>query len=114
MKENAKQFLEWVSQRPEKAGEVKELKDPDAVARYAKANGFELSPEDLKVRTNVEMDEDEMSAVSGGGECYCIEGGGGTPGPDVKACACVVLGFGYNKQDKSRCMCYAVGMGDNR
>ena len=57
------------------------------------------------------LEEAELDAVSGGGDCGCAVAGGGTADPKSKACACVVGGGGAFKDGVCRCICGAGGYG---
>lgn len=67
-----------------------------------------------------ELSEEELTAVSGGGVCFCEIGGGGTAedhGRDGidEVCACVFGGYGtVTERDGStdtRCVCVQLGSG---
>ena len=54
-----------------------------------------------------ELSESELEAVSGGGVCVCVIGGGGTRPPDSDTpCACLIGGIGGG-----RCACMFGGGG---
>lgn len=113
MKENAKTFLELLSKDEELRKKVCSMTQMQDIIALAKELGIELTEEDLKTQSG-EISEEELSAVTGGGECYCAVGGGGTAKDDDNACGCVALGFGTNertKDDGYRCFCSLGGWG---
>ena len=80
----------------------------------------ETSDEEKKeiLEREKQLDEDEVEAVTGGGECACFLGGGG-PGDELnKTCVCVAGGGGeYSDKavehgySRARCACPAIGGG---
>ena len=50
-------------------------------------------------------------SVTGGGNCYCVAGGGGTDGEKDSACACVFAGWGRSTERHERCVCAMAGGG---
>lgn len=60
-----------------------------------------------------ELDDDDMDAVTGGGDvsCACAMGGGGTKDSNDKTCACVMAEAGYSKGGRERCVCGFAGYG---
>ena len=112
MTENLKKFLEAASVNEEYAEKIKHADSEEAVIALAKEMGFTLTAEDLKKEEAIrEISDDELAAVTGGENCYCIVGGGGTGHGDSKTCACIYLGMGYNADGEERCGCVGDGMG---
>lgn len=111
MTNKAKEFLQFITLDEagrEKASKLSGLPELLAMAREM---GYELSEADFEQSGSGEIDEDELAAVAGGGECACFAGGGGTPGEVTKVCACVAVGMGLNKKGERRCFCFTVGHG---
>lgn len=111
MTENMKRFLEAVSKDEELTAKVGTLGMAELIA-LAKELGIELTEADFAKPTG-ELDDDELDAVSGGGDvsCACAMGGGGTKDSNDKTCACVLAGGGYSKQGGERCVCGFAGYG---
>ena len=131
MTENFKQFLELVSKEKELADKVNAMSKDEIIA-YARELGIELTQADLNA-PGAELSDDELEAVSGGNQCHCVLGGGGTTGvrstylPDGtvaityndEACACVAVGLGYEVTEHNdgtvnkskRCTCVGAGVG---
>ena len=109
MTENIKKFLEAVSKKDELREKLTTM-DKDAIIAAAKELGFELTEADF-VQPEDELNEDELDAVAGGGNCYCFMGGGGTKGKNDRACACVFAGAGEQKDLTDRCACPVYGYG---
>lgn len=111
MTENMKKFLEAVSKNEELTAKVGTLGMEELIA-LAKELGIELTEADFAKPTG-ELDDDELDAVSGGGDvsCACAMGGGGTKDSNDKTCACVLAGGGYSKQGGERCVCGFAGYG---
>ncbi len=94
-KEKQEKIQELISS-PEVQEKMKALNNDGEVTSakiidFWKAQGVELTEEDLKVPSH-EMSEDELEAVSGGGGCGCFAGGGGTG--DYLECICYGAGSG--------------------
>ena len=115
MTDNLKKFLEFIGNNPELTEKAKQLSADDnekakeiAIA-FAKENGFELTKADFEAPEG-EISEDELHSVAGGGECYCVVGGGGTEDAYGNICVCVVAGTGFNEYSDTQDRCYcAVG-----
>lgn len=91
-------------------------KDPKAtvadIIALAKEYGVEIAETDFRaVPAEGELSDDELEAVAGGGDCYCVLGGGGSAGKHCDTCACVIYGVGMDDQNRSRCQCPTVGDG---
>ena len=108
MTENMKKFLEAVSQNEELQEKLNGMSKEDILAA-AKALGIDLTEADFA--QNGEMDDDELDAVAGGGDCVCVVGGGGTADSNDKTCACVAGGWGERSGGKVRCKCFVGGSG---
>ena len=131
MTENFKKFLELVSKEKEQADKVNAMSKDEIIA-YAKELGIELTKADLTA-PGTELSDDELETVSGGDQCHCVLGGGGTTGicrtylPDGtvaiiyndETCACVAVGLGYEVTEhrdgtvnkSERCTCVGAGVG---
>ena len=66
------------------------------------------------------LDDQELSDVAGGKQCYCAIGGGGVAEQHGKTCACAVVGAGeygsevYEEMHEwVRCSCGVYGYGDS-
>ncbi len=140
MTQNAKKFIEMVSQDKELENKINNL-NPDAqdildqVAKVAAEHNFDLTAEDFASQEK-ELDEDELAVVAGGAACSCIGKGvgGSTSGSDLcrmnqeasgvsdMHCSCTVYGSGdYSSymigswgSEDSRCTCFIGGSGDSR
>lgn len=112
MTENMKKFLEKVSEDRALAEKVGAEKDINALIAMAKEIGIELTKADFE-KPAEELSDDELNAVSGGGDvsCACAMGGGGTKDSNDKTCACVLAGAGYSKSGRERCVCGFAGYG---
>ncbi len=112
MSENMKQFLIKVSEDAELVERVNREKDRAVLISLAKELGIILTEEDFKLEPR-ELDDDDMDAVTGGGDvsCACAMGGGGTKDSNDKTCACVLAGAGYSKVGRERCVCGFAGYG---
>lgn len=71
----------------QKSGEVTTAKIID----FWKAQGIDLTEEDLKAPSQ-ELSDDELKGVSGGGGCGCCVTGGGWG--DLLECSCIGIGGG--------------------
>ena len=112
MTENMKKFLETVSKNEEMSAKVSDMVKDDLLA-LAKELNLELTEADLEKPAVQELDDDDLDAVSGGGDvsCACAMGGGGTKDSNDKTCACVLAGGGYDKKGRERCVCGFAGYG---
>ena len=113
MTDNARKFLVFVSKSYTLRHAMKDAKDPEAMLKLAKDNGFDLTAEDFESSEMEEMSEDEMRAVAGGSAmtcitmgnvnehdlvCYCSSGAGNGAVPDPAGgggCTCKSLGLGF-------------------
>ena len=113
MTDNSKRFFEEISDDKEFMEKLAKAPDKEAVIVLAKEKGFTLTEEDFEAYAGIqEVSDDELEAVAGGYECYCVAGGGGKA-DDKKgetACACVMVGFGL-RAGNGRCSCLAAGYG---
>ena len=109
MTENMKKFLLTVSEDQELREKASKL-EKEALIALAAELSIELTDNDF-VRPCGEMSEAELVAVSGGGDCYCVAGGGGTKGANYPACACVLAGAGESERGGARCACCMAGSG---
>lgn len=111
MTDKARDFLAWVSLNKEQAKELQTIDDPKELVKAAREFGYELNEADFKSDEGKKVSEEELDAVAGGGPCYCVLGGGGTPTEGHSgACGCAVYGMGYSG-DKVRCYCLGYGQG---
>jgi len=127
MSENMKKFLELVSKDEalkQKVLACNDMEPADAVRTsiaLAKEAGIELTEDDFaQKRTDGELNDDELDAVTGGtdGICACgfAGGGGGVDAEDknVYGCACVMYGQGGDgRPEDMNCQCIAAGVGDD-
>ena len=113
MTENMKKFLEEMSKNKELKEKVKTQGKEEIIA-LAKELGVILTEADFEAPEG-ELSEKELAGVSGGGECWCVVGGGGTEDSNGNVCACVALGMGEDAggggTEVERCFCPAVGYG---
>ena len=109
MSENLKKLLELASQNAELAAKI-DAADKAALIAIAKEQGIVLTEDDF-VQHTIELSDDELDVVAGGGECVCALGGGGTSDDLNKTCACVVVGFGLSDSGMDRCSCGIAGYG---
>ena len=117
--ENAKKFYNALAKDEAMRGRANALSEKrggdmvkaDVIA-FAKAEGFDLTVEELMAYANApeEMDDNELDAVSGGAKdtvgCACAVGGGGTY--QGVTCACV-LGGGGKGDPGPRLKCVIAG-----
>ena len=126
MNKNLQDKLQQLAATPEIHEKMMELnKDGDVTSAqiidFWKAQGVELTEEDLKVPTQ-NLSDDELDAVVGGGGCGCCVTGGGAG--DLLRCACLLAGGGgilaYNRDGEldtsatspyGACICPAAGAG---
>ena len=97
---------------------------PEAVVELLKGKGLDVTAEDLQALAQpagqeaVELSDEELEAVAGGDDCYCVVGGGGTAGGVDRTCGCVIEGLGTftekNGKIGDRCICVTGGMGASR
>lgn len=93
--------------------------DQRSMIDAAKELGITLTEADFS-KPEGDLSEAELQAVAGGGECYCVIGGGGTQGGDDVVCACVAYGQGDVAEDSQyvgrrgslRCQCFLGGTGE--
>lgn len=109
MTENMKCFLEKVSEDKALAEKASKL-EKDELIVLAKEMGVNLTEADF-VQTESDISEVELTSVTGGGNCYCVAGGGGTDGEKDSACACVFAGWGRSTERHERCVCAMAGGG---
>lgn len=134
MNENLKNFLSAISSDLEWVAKQKDLsKEEGMKSALAKAAelGIPLTEADFEAPEG-ELSEDELVAVAGAGNCYCVMGGGGTEGDADnmgcdsfgfvdQVCWCVVYGEGWKDryngysgdyiEEEQRCECPMVGNG---
>ena len=124
MTEKAKKLLEILSGDKEFLDKVTKAESIEAVLALTKEKGLDLTEDDIRETTNAAaaMDQDELTAVSGGKKCYCFTGGGGTPSDDKQGqnvCACVIYGAGDTdwiadgSLKAARCSCPVYGEGED-
>ena len=97
---------------------------PEAVVELLKGKGLDVTAEDLQALAQpagqeaVELSDEELEAVAGGGDCFCVVGGGGTAGGVDQTWACVEGGIGLytkkNGKSADRCFCITGGVGETR
>ena len=106
-----KNFLTKVSEDNALTEKICQL-DKEGLVAAAKELGFELTEADF-VQPSGELNDDELDAVAGGGQCVCVMGGGGsrTDGSIEMPCACVLGGGGESLDRETRCVCALVGAG---
>lgn len=110
MTDQAKRFLDEVSQDKAFIEKLTSAGTPGEVIALAAEKGYTLTEEDLKPETaGVKLDDDELNAVSGGTGCGCWGYGLGKTDSGERACNCIVYGEGlvYGKS----CACFQVGAG---
>ena len=76
MTDNMKKFLEQVSSDGELTARLKGM-DKDAIIAAAQQRGIALTEADFAADTGMELSEDELDEVAGGGKCACVLGGSG-------------------------------------
>ena len=109
MTENMKCFLAKVSEDKALAEKASKL-EKDELIVLAKEMGVNLTEADF-AQTESDISEGELNSVTGGGNCYCVAGGGGTAGEKDSACACVFAGWGRSTERHERCVCAMAGGG---
>ena len=65
--------------------------DKDAIIAEAQQRGITLTEADFVADTSVELSEDELDEVAGGGKCAGVMGGG-TRGGGCDLCSCMAGG----------------------
>ena len=110
MTENVKKLFEKLSADKALAEKLSKLEKADLIAAV-KELGIELTEADF-AKDEAALNEHELDAVTGGGDCLCVVAGGGTADADSKACGCVLAGGGYHDNGEQRCYCVAGGSGD--
>lgn len=68
-----KSLLERVHTKPELLEELRSLlQDPDAVRRWARERGYDLTPEDVAElqRCDQELSDDDLDKVAGGDDAW--------------------------------------------
>lgn len=111
MTETMKAFLEAVSKDEEQGKKIRKMADKAEILAAAKEMGYALTEADFEAPEG-EMSEKELAGVSGGGDCYCAAGGGGTEGEwGDEVCACVFIGYGMGYMVHDRCRCALYGYG---
>lgn len=110
MTENMKKFLEAVSKNDELYDKFNSAAQEDMIA-MAKTLGIELTAADFAQES--ELEDDELEAVAGGGECICaLSGAGNAESKYGKFCFCALGGGGeYSKVGGGGCRCACVGGG---
>lgn len=129
MEKEMKEFLEFISsQNIEVRDKVRQM-DRAGVIAFAKENGFTLSDADFEPKAQEmegEVSLKEADAIAGGGECYCVVGGGGSEETKHNRqgyetgdgeCVCVAYGEGdkiyVDYHDGNRCVCVVGGYGES-
>ena len=128
MTENMKKYLELLSKDEEAQKKLNEQQSASIeeakgkIIADAAEKGITVTEEDFAEDTGTgELSDDELDAVAGGKDCFCVIGGGGeVSSAKERTCACVGFGMGqgymYNRDIgeeilTSRCGCYAAGSG---
>ncbi|MBE5781795.1 MAG: Nif11-like leader peptide family natural product precursor [Clostridiales bacterium] len=112
MTANMKNFLAKVSEDKGLAEKIGKLEKVDELIAAAKAIGIELTEADFAQPEDA-LNDQELTAVTGGEKCLCVAAGGGTKDDDSKACGCVAAGAGYHDNGDQRCFCVMGGSGDS-
>ncbi len=116
MTQKAKEFAKYLSENPTIANELGAKTEGaeecmDIILQCAKDQGFELTAEDF-APDDGELSKEELATVAGGGDCFCVLGGGGTASNENQpACGCVAYGQGNDTYGMPRCLCFASGTG---
>ena len=72
--EQLKSFLEKVKADTSLQEKLKAAADAEAALTIAKEAGFAITAEDIQsMQSRVELSEDEVEGVAGGGQCYKLE-----------------------------------------
>ena len=113
MTDNLKKFLEEASKDADFTQKISKADSTQTLIALAAEKGFTLTEEELEQLSHSKsVSDDELEAVAGGGECFCLVGGGGTGGTWVKSCACVLGGGGEMSDGSARCVCVSAGTGE--
>lgn len=122
MNENVKKLLAAVENDEAWMKQLGQADKETALAlalKKASELGISLTEADFDAPEG-ELSEEELTAVSGGGVCFCEIGGGGTAedhGRDGidEICACVFGGYGtvteLDGSTDTRCVCVQLGSG---
>ena len=102
MTENMKKYQELITSDEEAQKKLNEQAAESIqeakrnIIADAAEKGITLTEEDFADTADTgELSEDELEAVAGGKQCYCVLGGGGTATHSTeKTCACVLGGSG--------------------
>ena len=111
-------ILEVASQDEDFGKKLSEAEAPEAVVELLREKGLDVAVEELQALAQpadqdaVELSDDELEAVAGGGNCGCATYGGGKAGGKDKACTCDIYGQGKGKGVSDRCECVYGGWGD--
>ena len=95
MNENVKKFLEEAEKNEELKAKLAALTDKETAAEkavaIAKEYGFDLKPEDFQPKGDVDLSDEELTRVAGGGSCGIVMG---EDHPSGKNCVCTIFGIG--------------------
>lgn len=115
MTDNLKNFLEAISNNDELKEKVNRA-TKDEIISIAKEMQIELKEEDLDIQSAQEFSDDELAAVTGGGQCICVAGGCGDD--NGLTGGCILLGMGWCLPDShctghgnGACFCLFAGGG---
>lgn len=137
MNDKLQNLINKIGENPELEEKLQKLTDTETLVddciALCKEYGIEIAKEDLEI--GEEMSDDELGAVTGGGEpvivyggsqcvdCICVAGGGGSgvifDGIEYPPCACVLGGGGVEtnrrkysfKTDPNASFSYSVSYG---
>ena len=94
MNENVKKFLEEAEKNEELKAKLAALTDKETAAEkaaaIAKEYGFDLKPEDFQPKGDVDLSDEELTRVAGGGSCVIT----GEVHPSGENCICIFYGNG--------------------
>ena len=94
MNENVKKFFVFAEKNEELKAKLAALTDKETAAEkaaaIAKEYGFDLKPEDFQPKGDVDLSDEELTRVAGGGECGIIS----AMGHHWRKCGCVAAGIG--------------------
>ena len=97
MNENVKKFLEEAEKNEELKAKLAALTDKETAAEkaaaIAKEYGFDLKPEDFQPKGDVDLSDEELTRVAGGGKGICAFLSSNL-GPLVRQCSCTMTGNG--------------------
>lgn len=123
MNENVRALLDAIKEDEQLARQIASSDKDDAIAialSAAEKIGIPLSKRDFSPPEG-ELSEEELTAVAGGGVCFCEIGGGGTSEDKMgnhgidNTCGCVFGGYGSglnkNGETETRCACVQLGSG---